>query len=504
MKKFIGLLLSITMIVSLIFSCTFYVSANEDNALMNIVFAVDSDTAYVNGQVYELPAAVFRDEVSGNIMVPLESFCDMYDIQVKQDLDIANLYTLTKNNIEAKLYITDDPDGEKVTFTPNYVYGSEGEKIVESSPDSPDYDDEYLVMLYGINADDVQYISFELFAKWLGFNAVLNDDGTVELNELPDDEIFEYSADARYDNGVLTVTRSIKNYTPFYIIGYAPDPCEFTAALYKDTDGTESFVCDIAGYGEYPAVVIATSAKPNSEKIYEYTVPGSDTDPDTGALSSLDKGNYICRMNSRVKYVFAGFRTIEKSEKTYVFTAEETVEETYTAYSTESDIKLLKDGALVDSITAKPGDTVTLVWCEEINLPPGGDYLLRLIPRIDYQLDHTEEFDEQYSYRYYTFTMPAEDVCIGTFFVGTYPHIYEVYVEDENTIVGTSVISDGILCAADYDENGALVNFKTVEYSNHTYGLYTVVIEGIKADKVFMLDSLDTMAPLCNAVTVKN
>ncbi len=408
MRKIISLLIAICMVFS--FSCVFG-DEISDNTLMNIVFTVDSDTAYVNGQVYELPAAVFRDEVSGNIMVPLESFCDIYGIQVKQCTDMANLYALTKNGLESKLYIIDDPEGEKVTFTPRDVYDSQGEGIVESLPDSLNYGDEYLVELYGINTNDVQYIAFELFAKWLGFNVALNDDGTVELNELRDDEIFEYSAEACYEDGVLTVTRGIKNHTPFYIIGYAPDPCEFTASLYKDVGGEERLVCNIAGYGEYPAVVVATSVKPNSEKIHEYTVVGSDTDSDTGALSSLDKGSYICRMNSRVKYVFAGFRTVEKSEKTYAFTVD-----------------------------------------------------------------------------------------------GNCPRIYDAYIQDGNTVVTTFEISNSVLCAADYDKNGALVNFKTFEYSypaNAVYDIHTVVFEDIKADKVFMLDSLETMEPLCDAATVK-
>ena len=472
------------------------------SGLMNILFTIGSGTAYVNGSEYKLLAAVFRDEVSDKIMVPLDSFCEMYNIQVEPDSRTANLYTLTKNNIEAKLYVTDDSDDEKVTFTPHYVYGSKGEEVVESSPDSPDYDDEYLVKLYGMDVDGVQYISLELFAGWLGFDMVLNDDGIVKLNELPDSELFEYSAVAHYDNGILTVTRSIENHTPFYIIGYAPDPCEFAATLYKETGGTEGFVCDIAGYLDYPAILIATSVKPNYTKTYEYTAPGPDTYPDTGSLSGLANGNYICRMRSRVNYVFAGFRTVEHSEKTYGFAVDENTNETYSVYSVDSDIKLLKDGRLVDSIMAKPGDTVTFVWCEEMNLPPGGDYLLRLTPKVDYKLVHTDEFGEQY-YRHYTFTMPAEDVRIGTIFVGTYPHIYEAYVENGNTIVGTSVINKGIVCAADYDENGALVNFKTVEYSYPAYGRYTAVLEDIEADKVFAWDSLDAMYPLCDAVNVK-
>ncbi len=74
----------------------------------------------------------------------------------------------------------------------------------------------------------------------------------------------------------------------------------------------------------------------------------------------------------------------------------------------------------------------------------------------------------------------------------TDPEIVSAIVENGNTIVTLANITEGVVIAATYDENGRLTAMKSAPVADGE-----IVIEGIEADKVMVWDSLSSMKPLC-------
>ena len=59
-----------------------------------------------------------------------------------------------------------------------------------------------------------------------------------------------------------------------------------------------------------------------------------------------------------------------------------------------------------------------------------------------------------------------------------------------------------MIIAAEYDDNGALINIK-IKALDEADADGTITIRDIEADKVFVWNTLDTAQPLCGAAEVK-
>lgn len=75
--------------------------------------------------------------------------------------------------------------------------------------------------------------------------------------------------------------------------------------------------------------------------------------------------------------------------------------------------------------------------------------------------------------------------------------IVSAYKDNGNTIVKLVNITEGIVIAASYDENGVLKQMKSAAVNGSD-----ITIEGIEADKVFVWDSLEKMQPICDGAAV--
>ena len=80
----------------------------------------------------------------------------------------------------------------------------------------------------------------------------------------------------------------------------------------------------------------------------------------------------------------------------------------------------------------------------------------------------------------------------------TSPRVIKAYTEDDNTIVETFSMSGNVIIGASYDENGALIDMKMIEADDDT-----ITLEGIKADKIFIWDSVNTMMPVCDVLEIR-